>query len=702
MPGIFNVGNAYNINNKRITSKMTFDTGEKFSGKLVKKEGKEAVIRLVDGWEFEAEIDGDIDSLSKGFHRFEVDGFEGGKLKLKIVAKNIDVEDLSPGDFENIITKEGLSKENIDLLRSMVKFNIPLTKENIKEIQALGQFLDKIKLNEGEIDEFISKYLETKGISPESTEGNKIINELKEFLNAFKTLSKEDLLLIFENNIDITKENITAYNNLFKGDKSILKILNNIQGDVASLKEALVNNMGLSMEEVNELLLQASSDLQGDYKSTQVANDNNSIGKNVDIKEKGITLDNNIKEPSEGSELVNKTSKENAGDGSIINKALNTLYQKSETQNSKVSLLSILKSISGQTEDYLNLSLKDILLNRRSSFTSAEFDRLSNLINSLEPEEFINSLKSVIAEYNEIGENNLIDDFNSYINKSNNEALGITNSLEFTKGEAETLLSNLMGKGITLTEEEFSKLQDGINLKYQEIVEKEESLKNQLNNSNIDSKDIKTIGSENAEESIKNLSNVKSEISELNSKLLSKDMVKASIQNTGETGKEIIKDILNSLKGENILSEKLIEVIKNNINEIKLFNKLSLEYYYADIPVKIRENEYPCKLIVKDKRKDSKKIDSTNIKMVITIDTKNLGIVDGYMKVLDKKIDIDLKCEDKFVKIIDITKNKLISNIEAMGFLVDVRVSKKEEEVSLTTCRDFFNPDSGISLDRMV
>ena len=493
MPGIFNVGNAYNINNKRITSKMTFDTGEKFSGKVVKKQGKEAVIKLVDGWEFQAEIDGDIDSLSKGFHRFEVEGFEGGKLKLKIVAKNIDVEDLSTGDFENIITKEGLSKENIDLLRSMVKFNIPLTKENIKEIQALGQFLDKIKLNEGEIDEFISKYLETKGISPESTEGNKVINELKEFLNAFKTLSKEDLLLIFENNIDITKENITAYNNLFKGDKSILEILNNIQGDGASLKEALVNNMGLSMEEVNELLSQSSSDWRGDHEGTQLGNDNNSIGKNAGIIEKRSALDNSIKETSEGSELLNKVNKENTGDGSIVNKALNTLYQKSETQNSKVSLLSILKSISGQTEDYLNLSLKDILLNRRSSFTSAEFDRLSNLINNLEPEEFINSLKSVIAEYNSIGENNLIDDFNSYVNKSNNEVLGISNSLEFTKGEAEAVLSNLMGKGITLTEEEFTKLQDGINLKYQEIVESEESLKNQLNNSNIDAKDINTI-----------------------------------------------------------------------------------------------------------------------------------------------------------------------------------------------------------------
>ena len=702
MPGIFNVGNSYNINNKRISSKMTFDTGERFSGKIVKKDGKEAVIKLVDGWEFEAEIDGDIDSLSKGFHRFEVEGFEEGKLKLKIVAKNIDIEDLGSGDFENIITKEGLSKENIDLLKSMVKFNIPLTRENIKELQALGQFLDKINLNESEIDEFISKYLETKGISPESTEGNKVSAELKEFLNAFKTLSKEDLLLLFENNIEITKDNIKAYNNVFKGDNSILKVLNNIQGEATFLKEALANNMGISMEELNELLSQSAIELQGEYEGDLLGKDNNLLEKINSNLEKTVTLDSNIENSIEGNELLSKANNENQNEGKSINKALNALYQKSETQSSKVSLLSILKSISGQTEDYLNLSLRDILLNRRASFTSAEFDRLSNLINNLKPEEFINNLKSVIAEYNEIGENSLIDNFSSYVNKSNNEALGITNALEFTKGEAETVLSNLMGKGITLTEEEFTKLTDGINLKYQEIVEKEESLKSQLNDSNINAKDIKSAGTKNNDEVLNSLNSIKSGTEDLNSKLLSKDIIKASINNTGEAGKEIIKDIINSIKNENILSDKIIEVIKNNINEIKLFNKLSTEYYYADIPVKIRENEYPCKIIVKDKRKDSKKIDSTNIKMVITIDTKNLGIVDGYMKVLDKKIDIDLKCEEKFVKIIDMAKNKLISNIETMGFLVDVRVDKKVEEVSLTTCRDFFNPDSGISLDRRV
>ncbi|MDB1942510.1 hypothetical protein PMY49_17360, partial [Clostridium tertium] len=169
-----------------------------------------------------------------------------------------------------------------------------------------------------------------------------------------------------------------------------------------------------------------------------------------------------------------------------------------------------------------------------------------------------------------------------------------------------------------------------------------------------------------------------------------------------EGSKEIIKDLISNLKSESLISEKILDIIKNNISDIKVFNKISSEYYYADIPVSIKEREYPCKIIVKDNRKEGKKIDSTNVKMVVTVETKNLGTVDGYMEVLDKKINIELKCEEKFVKIIDMTKSKLVNNIESMGFLVNVKVSKKENEVSLTSCREFFNSNSGVSLDRRV
>ena len=46
----------------------------------------------------------------------------------------------------------------------MLKFNIPLTKENIKEIKGIIQFLDKINNNPEEIDKFIQNYLLGKGL----------------------------------------------------------------------------------------------------------------------------------------------------------------------------------------------------------------------------------------------------------------------------------------------------------------------------------------------------------------------------------------------------------------------------------------------------------------------------------------------------------------------------------------------------------
>lgn len=662
MPGIFNIGNSYNVNNKKISSKLTFDIGEKFSGKIIKKEGSdEATIKLIDGWEFQAEIEGDLDSLGNGFHRFQVDGFEDGKLKLKIVASSGKEAKLSQGEYNEIILKEGLSNEDINLLKDMIKFNIPLTKENIKEVKGLIQFLEKLKENPKEANEFISKYLLSNNIDENSVEGNKIRTTLMEFFNELKSLSKSDILLLFENNIDLNKENISGYKAIFKNENNISRILDDINASLPEVKEGVETNT------INN-----------------VSKDNSSLKENIGTKiaNKEIVIERNTE-----NQDVKRTQ-----DNNINNKIGNDTYQKTEGSNPKISLLSLLKSISGQTEDYINVALKDILINRRQEFTSSEFDKSFNFINTLKPEEFIDNLKSIILEYRDIGQVAPKDNFSDYRNKSSNLELGITEALEFTKEEVETLLSRTMGKGITLTEEEFTKLKDGINLKYQEIIDKEKPIQGNVISTSLESEKIKNSDIINNIETKAN--------NDIN--LSTKDIVKNSINKAGETSKEIIKDLITVLKNEGSVPEKILDIIKNNINEIKVFNKISSEYYYADIPINIRETEYPCKIIVKDKRKDSKKIDSTNIKMVITIDTKNLGIVDGYMKVLDKKINVDLKCEDRYVKIIDMAKNKLAYNIESMGFLVDINVSKKEEEVSLATCRAFFNPDSGTAIDRRV
>lgn len=677
MPGVFNVGNSYNTNNKRISSKLTFDSGEKFSGKIIKKDDKnEVTIKLIDGWEFSAQIDGDIEGLENGLQRFQVEGFVDGKLKLKVIAKNIKGDELAQGEFNDIISSSGLSKEDVTLLKSMLKFDIPLTKENIREIKGLIQFLDKIQANPKEIDEFISKYLMGKGIPQNSEEGIKINNVLKEFLGEFKTLSYEDILLFIENDMEFNKENIKGYNNLFKGKENLIKVLDNISNSIPELNDFSKKNM-----------------LENNLKQSIKGLDTSTISpKSIDVDGQNIE-----------EQRISKISQYiNGQETSINNKLANDVYQKSDTGNSKVSILSLLKSISGKSEDLLNTSLKEILTNRRMEFTSSEFDRVFNLINTMKPEELINKLKETISEFNEIGAKNIVDDFSDYLNKTNNETLGVKEALDFSKGQLEKVLSSVMGKGITLTEEEFLKLKDVINLKNQGIIDNEVSqdqIGNDLAKDILTKDSIIGLNSNNIDKNI-NENNIINK--NLTTSIPTKELVEASLNKGAEGSKEIIKDLISNLKSESLISEKILDIIKNNISDIKVFNKISSEYYYADIPVNIREREYPCKIIVKDNRKEGKKIDSTNVKMVVTVETKNLGTVDGYMQVLDKKINIELKCEEKFVKIIDMTKSKLVNNIENMGFLVNVKVSKKENEVSLTTCRDFFSSNAGISLDRRV
>ncbi|MBS5886376.1 MAG: hypothetical protein E6300_17475 [Clostridium sp.] len=678
MPGVFNVGNSYNTNNKRISSKLTFDSGEKFSGKIIKKDDKnEVTIKLIDGWEFSAQIDGDIEGLENGLQRFQVEGFVDGKLKLKVIAKNIKGDELAQGEFNDIISSSGLSKEDVVLLKSMLKFDIPLTKENIREIKGLIQFLDKIQANPKEIDEFISKYLMGKGIPQNSEEGIKINNVLKEFLGEFKTLSYEDILLFIENDMEFNKENIKGYNNLFKGKENLIKVLDNISNSIPELNDFSKKNM-----------------LENNLKQSIKGLDTSTISpKSIDVDGQNIEEQRISKIP----QYIN------GQETSVNNKLANDVYQKSDTGNSKVSILSLLKSISGKSEDLLNTSLKEILNSRRMDFTSSEFDRVFNLINTMKPEELINKLKETISEFNEIGAKNIVDDFSDYLNKTNNETLGVREALDFSKGQLEKVLSSIMGKGITLTEEEFLKLKDVINLKNQGIIDNEvpqDQIGNDLAKDILTKDSIIGLNSNNIDKVNINENNIINK--NLTTSIPTKELVEASLNKGAEGSKEIIKDLISNLKSESLISEKILDIIKNNISDIKVFNKISSEYYYADIPVNIREIEYPCKIIVKDNRKEGKKIDSTNVKMVVTVETKNLGTVDGYMQVLDKKINIELKCEEKFVKIIDMTKSKLVNNIENMGFLVNVKVSKKENEVSLTTCRDFFSSNAGISLDRRV
>lgn len=622
MPAIWNVNNSYNVNNKKYSSKLTFEVGEKFSGKIISKgEGNEATVKLADGWQFSATIDGNIESEENVPLQLQVEGYEDGKLKLKIVKKEVESNNLANDSLSEVIDKEGLGKDDVDILKKMVKHNIPLTRENITFVKSLLQFNTKINMDNNEIDNFILKYIDSKGISGESEQGKQIINTLKEFFVNFKNLKPEEILFFLENNIELTSENIESFNKLFSSNGNTVKeFFDNIKNDFAGIE--------VEMKELEDNI------------------SNSKIGEKH--------LDKSLKA------LGGEINKDKLGYNSLVSK----LYDSNDMSKGKVSMLAVLKSMTGGDDNLLREPIKDILIGKKEQFTTNEYNTALGKINNLSDEEFINIVKDVLGKNGELK--------------------------EISKDNVNIVLRSLFGKDIEVGEAELRGIQDVIEYKFQEI---------ELNNEGVN--EDKLIGNNIVNKTITTLE--QEAITGGNKKILSaNELIKNDINKKIDGIKDIIKELLVASKGEGEGAEKVIQLLKNNINEFKLFNTISNEYYYLDVPINREMTEYPCKLIIKDNRKDGKKIDRTDVKIVVTVKTVNLGVVDGFLSVKDKGLDVELKCDKNYTKVLELSKSKLSNDLQKLGFNINIKVSMREEDITLASCREFFNDKAMNGIDIKV
>lgn len=622
MPAIWNVNNSYNVNNKKYSSKSTFEVGEKFSGKIISKgEGNEATVKLADGWQFSATIDGSIESEENVPLQLQVEGYEDGKLKLKIVKKEADSNNLANDSLSEVIDKEGLGKEDVDILKKMMKHNIPLTRENITFVKSLLQFNTKINMDNNEIDNFILKYIDSKGISGESEQGKQIINTLKEFFVNFKNMKPEEILFFLENNIELTSENIESYNKLFSSNGNTVKeFFDNIKNDFAGIE--------VEMKELEDNI------------------SNSKVGEKH--------LDNSIKA------LGEEINKDKLGYNSLVSK----LYDSNDMSKSKVSMLAVLKSMTGGDDNLLREPIKDILIGKKEQFTTNEYNTALGKINNLSDEDFINIVKDVLGKSGEIK--------------------------EISKDTVNIILRSFFGKDIEVGEVELRKIQDVIEYKFQEL---------ELNNEGVNEE--KLIGNNIANKTITTLE--QEVITGGHKKILSaNELIKNDINKKIDGIKDIIKELLVASKGEGEGADKVIQLLKNSISEFKLFNTISNEYYYLDVPINREMTEYPCKLIIKDNRKDGKKIDRTDVKIVVTVKTVNLGVVDGFLSVKDKGLDVELKCDKNYMKVLELSKSKLSNDLQKLGFNINIKVSMREEDITLASCREFFNDKAVSGIDIKV
>lgn len=257
----------YGINNKDIVTKIKIEKDEFIKGRIIKynKENGEAVLKLLNGEEIEAKIQGSLDKLSDNIVKLKVIDISDNKIKLKIAEEDKEME------FSKVSIKD-----NDERLIKILNHNFPLTKENIEFIDSLENISKSLK-NLQDSDGFIKDLLTAKGVDLESPAGTKIYNQLKGFAAEFKDLNLDDILNLIENDIDLTGDNIKSYNRILKEPCTILNDIKILGKYLGAREEARISNPEMK-DEIKEAVSNVYDKAKSVMKAAEMMDQDNISG----------------------------------------------------------------------------------------------------------------------------------------------------------------------------------------------------------------------------------------------------------------------------------------------------------------------------------------------------------------------------------------------------------------------------------------
>ena len=664
MPEILNISGNYNVNSKRIHKRLLFEVGESFSARIISldKETSEVILKLLDGWQFSAEIKEKIDFTPNKLIKFEVEGYEHGKIILKVLGE--EKGEVKESSLLDTLREQGISvkEENYVMLEKMIKHNMPLNKENISKMKSLLDFQHKIIEDPKEEEIFISKYLNNKGIDIEEQKGKDIQKILKGFFKEFKDLNIDELFTLIENGIDLTEKNIKSFNRINKESAVIYK-------DLIDLGKSLLKDNESSI--------------------ITVPNHNN----NLEIITKD--LETPILKYLENKNIDIKTE-----NGKVVQKLLNELFYKFDEPNKKVltsmlernidftfdnvksfnnvdkETLDVFKALINIGQDNSNISPKS--LEKRNVYLYKDYKEVIDNTENL-PE--INSDKESLSNLKELQLHSKNDNFSGSSKEISGKEM-LKSLLDWGKIESDSLIKK-------------QDVSDNISNK---VIENSNDIREELNNK-ADNDNNKTLemSRDVKEEVIRKNDDINNKVLEISHDI--KEELSSKISEMKEIIKRCIEENNNG-KSDNF--NNIFQSLQSKADDFKVFNSISNQYYYLDVPVKFNNQEYPCKLIIKDDRKRGKKIDSSNVKFVVSVKTINMGVVDAYIKVFNSNINVDINCEKSWTKILELGKEKLWRKLSDIGYNVSIQVKKKDKEVDLVECRDFFEDSEFTRINLMV
>jgi hypothetical protein len=545
MSNVWKINMVQNYTTRDDFNKLTFKKGDSFSARILRLEGSttDVIIKLLDGRVFPAKVDGEIlqENLDDYMFKFQLDGFEGGKFLLRVLESNI-VDNL--GNRGDLAIKDPLmeellknldfpvGKEDVPILKAMLKNNIAITEENLLEIKGLKEFIDQSNNSPKELSKFIDKFIEARGIPDNSPEGEYIKSTLGKVLNEIKNLKIDDIFVMKALDIKLNEDSIKTFSKVTSNEYSVFP----------AVKETA----------------------------------------NV-IKEQ---IYGNINKDPQGENVVNKNS--------IFQETDKVLYSEKDKPQS-------------------------IILEK----------------DNIESKEAIPSLEKMVGK-----EEKAVKDI------INERTIGIVSDED-----------EIQGKTISQGKEE-------------------------LANSTKLLKELKT--------------------DTMLDRSITSNMVKDELKEKISLIKTNLMEMIKLAQKDPATFNNVVQNLDTKFQEFKMFNTINNNYYFLNIPMDMKDEEYDCKLIIKDERGKGKKLDTENIKIAASVATVNMEKIDAYLTVNKNAATIEIESEAAYVKILEKFKGNLVKDLVDSKYMFNIFIKEKKHDFSFSNCRSFFEDNDFTTINTRV
>ncbi|GFR36015.1 hypothetical protein [Thermobrachium celere] len=207
--------NKYQDNTKRLYE------GSIISAKIIALEEGKGAIKLYDGTVIPAIfISKDIDKKDQ-FLKFKIEKIEDNTVILRAIEKNQVEREYS--NIKQISDKLSIPiKDAEEIIKSLIKFSLPATDENIMFIYNSSKAVDSIKrLTEEDIKSLLNNLFKI-DIS------NEQLNEIKQYLKEINDIDTDFLTFMLENKLKLSLQNLIGAKHFLNESKFINEIIQSI------------------------------------------------------------------------------------------------------------------------------------------------------------------------------------------------------------------------------------------------------------------------------------------------------------------------------------------------------------------------------------------------------------------------------------------------------------------------------------------